>query len=146
MATTIEAFFDGDVLRPTQPLTLEPNTIVRITIETITVAVENELPDTNEPKPTSKRKSFLETARSLNLDGPPDWSKNIDNHLYSQITPAEDVLPTDNMSEKVQPKETDLKKPVSFLDVALSLKLEGPPDWATNIDKYLYGGLVPEEE
>ena len=31
-------------------------------------------------------------------------------------------------------------KPYSFLDVALSLNLEGfPPDYAENIDHYLYG-------
>jgi predicted ATP-dependent serine protease len=26
--------------------------------------------------------SFLHTARSLNLDGPPDWSANLENYLY----------------------------------------------------------------
>ena len=26
--------------------------------------------------------SFLRTARALNLDGPPDWSANIDEYLY----------------------------------------------------------------
>jgi hypothetical protein len=29
--------------------------------------------------------------------------------------------------------------PVSFLEVAASMNLIGPPDWATNIDQYLYG-------
>jgi hypothetical protein len=31
-------------------------------------------------------------------------------------------------------------KPYAFLDIALSLKLQGPPDWAENLDEYLYGG------
>ncbi|MGH8569210.1 MAG: antitoxin family protein, partial [Gammaproteobacteria bacterium] len=34
MVETLEAIFDGKVLRPERPLTLEPNTRVRITIET----------------------------------------------------------------------------------------------------------------
>jgi len=69
MVRTIEAIFDGEVLRPENPLALEPNTRVRITIETV------------EPSPR-KAKSFLDTARSLNVDGPPDWALNIEAHLY----------------------------------------------------------------
>ena len=30
-------------------------------------------------------------------------------------------------------------KPGSFLDTALTLRLEGPPDWSENLDDYLYG-------
>ena len=33
MVKTVEAFFDGEVLRPTEPLELAPNTKVRITVE-----------------------------------------------------------------------------------------------------------------
>ena len=69
MVKTIEAVFDGKVLHPEAPLTLEPNTRVRITIETV------------EPS-SGEVVSFLDTARSLNLDGPPDWAVNIDNYLY----------------------------------------------------------------
>lgn len=69
MVKTIEAVFDGEVLRPQDPLALEPNTRVRITIETM------------EPS-TGKPTSFLDTARSLNLEGPPDWAMNIDDYLY----------------------------------------------------------------
>lgn len=29
--------------------------------------------------------------------------------------------------------------PASFLDVAESLNLDGPPDWSANHDRYLYG-------
>ena len=70
MVKTIEAVFDGQVLRPEDPLVLEPNTRVRITIETM------------EPTP-ERTSSFLRTARSLNLDGPPDWAMNLDTYLYS---------------------------------------------------------------
>jgi len=68
MVTTLDAVYDGTVLRPVEPLTLEPNTRVRITIETELV----------EQKPVS----FLQTARSLELAGPPDWSVNFDEYLY----------------------------------------------------------------
>ena len=69
MVRTIEAIFDGAVLRPETSLALAPNTPVRITIETV------------EPSP-GKARSFLDTARSLNVDGPPDWASNIDDYLY----------------------------------------------------------------
>lgn len=65
MATTIEATFDGQVFRPAGPVALPPNTIVRITVET--------LPD--EPA------SFLKTARSLDLEGPPNWATNLESYL-----------------------------------------------------------------
>jgi predicted DNA-binding antitoxin AbrB/MazE fold protein len=69
MNKTIEAVFDGKVLRPKDALTLEPNTRVRITIEPV--------------EPTTKEGvSFLDTALSLNLDGPQDWAMNIDTYLY----------------------------------------------------------------
>ena len=35
MVKTIEAIFDGTVLRPAEPLELEPNTRVRITVESV---------------------------------------------------------------------------------------------------------------
>ena len=57
------------VFRPDEPLELEPNTRVQITIET----------QINRPP---NGKSFLETARSLNLDGPPDWSDRFEEYLY----------------------------------------------------------------
>ena len=72
MVETLEAIFDGKVLRPERPLTLEPNTRVRITIETMQPVSE-------------KATSFLRTVRSLNLDGPPDWSTNLDIYLYGEI-------------------------------------------------------------
>ena len=70
MITTVEATYDGDVLRPLGPLAIEPNTKVRITIEAV---------DPKEAKPV---KSFLETARNLKIKGPPDWSTNLDHYLY----------------------------------------------------------------
>ena len=70
MLTTIEAVFDGSVLRPNQPLTLPPNTRVRITIEI-------------EPAPAPTT-SFLRTARGIKLDAPPDFATNLDAYLYGE--------------------------------------------------------------
>ena len=68
MTTTIQAVFDGEVLRPDRPLKLEPNTRVTLVVTT---------PDVSEPS-----ESFLDTAMSINLEGPADWSENLDRYLY----------------------------------------------------------------
>ena len=69
MSQTLDAVFDGNVFRPDGPIQLEPNTRVRLTFE---------------PAPTSAHEpeSFLRVARSLNLEGPPDWSTRLDEYLY----------------------------------------------------------------
>ena len=69
MARTIEALFDGTVFRPAEPITLHPNTRVWIAIEIIPPAVQEET-------------SFLQVARSLNLEGPADWATNLEEYLY----------------------------------------------------------------
>ena len=69
MNLTIEAVFDGKTFQPTEPVTLAPNTRVKITI----------LPQNGD-----NEQSFLDVARSLNLDGPPDWSLNLDHYLYGE--------------------------------------------------------------
>jgi hypothetical protein len=69
MTRTVEALYDGEVFRPAARVPLQPNTRVRITIETMS-------------SPEAKEGSFLSTARSLNLDGPPDWAANIESYLY----------------------------------------------------------------
>jgi predicted DNA-binding antitoxin AbrB/MazE fold protein len=69
MPQTVEAVYDGTVLRPETALELQPNTRVRLTVEVLPPA---------EPAPAS----FLRTARSLDLQGPPDWSANLDTYLY----------------------------------------------------------------
>jgi hypothetical protein len=71
MATTVEGVFDGKVVRLDRPLRLAPNTRVRVTIEPVEPVVA----------PTS---SFLRTARSLNLDAPPDFATNLDMYLYGE--------------------------------------------------------------
>ena len=71
MTTTLSATYDGRVLRLDEPIELEPNTRVRVTIES--------------DKPIMKKKrSFLQTALSLNLQGPSDWSSRFDDYLYEK--------------------------------------------------------------
>lgn len=72
MVKTLEAIFDGQVLHLEEPVDLEPNTRVRITIETV------------EAEPVHPP-SFLQTARSLRLEGPPDWSTKVDDYLYGAM-------------------------------------------------------------
>jgi hypothetical protein len=74
MSTILYAMFDGEVLRPDQPLPFAPNTRVRLTVEE----------DEAGPRP---RKSFLDTAESLRLDGPTDWSTRLDDYLYGDRVP-----------------------------------------------------------
>ncbi|MCM0594453.1 MAG: hypothetical protein HEQ35_06505 [Gloeotrichia echinulata IR180] len=68
MVETITAVFDGKVFYPTEPMALPANTRVRISIEVL-------------PPEEQGTVSFLVTARSLKLEGPPDWSSNIDKYL-----------------------------------------------------------------
>ena len=72
MTKTLRATFDGQVLRPDEPLPLAPNTRVVITITT----------EEATPPPTS----FLRTAQSLQLEGPPDWSDRLEDYLYGNRT------------------------------------------------------------
>lgn len=73
MAETIEALFDGKVFHPDQPVKLRPNTRVKIQVEVVPAV--------------GKQASFLRTAKALQLDGPPDWSEQIDNYLYGKDSP-----------------------------------------------------------
>lgn len=74
MNKSLYATFDGEVLRPDQPVPLAPNTRVRVTIETA---------EGSDAGPTS----FLRTARSLNLRGPADWSGRLEDYLYGDAEP-----------------------------------------------------------
>jgi predicted DNA-binding antitoxin AbrB/MazE fold protein len=78
MIQIVEAIFDGTTFHPTAPLDLEAGTRVRITVESV-------LPDT-----PAKRKSFLQTAKALHLQGAPDWSANLDHYLYGDAAQEND--------------------------------------------------------
>ncbi len=67
MTMMIEAIYDGKAFFPMEPLFLRPDTKVKMSV----VTTENEQPI-----------SFLKVARSLQLDGPEDWSAKLDEYLY----------------------------------------------------------------
>jgi hypothetical protein len=71
MSDTILATFDGKVFRPAQPVPLEPNTSVRLTVERIA-------------SPPEKPASFLQTAMAQRLEGAPDWATNLEKYLYGE--------------------------------------------------------------
>ncbi len=73
MTFIIDAIYDGKAFFPIHPLSIPPDTRVRIS-----VTAEDE-----------KNLSFLEVAESLRLDGPPDWSLKIDEYLYGGKMPDE---------------------------------------------------------
>ena len=57
MIQTLEAVFDGEGVLPRELMALEPNTRVRIVVETL-------------PEADAEPVSFLRAARSLKLKGP----------------------------------------------------------------------------
>lgn len=61
--------------------------------------------------------------------------------------PTESVkLPPDTQVELVVTlKAISQEKPASFLRTARSLKLQGPKDWSSRIDDYLYGGATGDD-
>lgn len=65
----IEAVYDGKVFLPERPPLLKANTRVRITVETV------------KPRRAGK-KSFIETAESIEIEAPSDFSSNLDAYLY----------------------------------------------------------------
>lgn len=69
MKKTVRAVFDGRALWPEEPLDLPPDTTVEITVKRA---------------PTKPARSFLAVARSLNLDGPKDWSRRLEEYLYGE--------------------------------------------------------------
>ena len=76
--TTLYATFDGQVLRPEGPISIPPNTRVRLLLEPA------------EPESASAASlSFLGVARSLGLEGPPDWSARLNDYLYGDAEKSE---------------------------------------------------------
>jgi hypothetical protein len=71
MSKTVEATYDGHVFRLSETLDILPDTKVWITVDTV---------PPNEPQ------SFLRVARGAHIDGPADWSENLDGYLYGRST------------------------------------------------------------
>jgi len=71
MTKTFNAVYDGKAFWPEESLDLSPETKVRLTVSIV--------------KKTGPQKgSFLQTARSLKLDGPEDWSSSLEDYLYGE--------------------------------------------------------------
>ncbi len=72
MLQELDAVFDGTALQLDVPLNLAAGKRVRIVVESVL------------PSEVRSPKTFLETARSLKLQGEPDWSEKIDQYLYGE--------------------------------------------------------------
>ena len=68
---TVEAVYDGKVLRPKTRLEIKPNTSVMVTVKPIKVK-------------RASKKSALEVIESLKVDAPPDWSETIEERLQAK--------------------------------------------------------------
>jgi len=68
---TVDAVFDGEVLRPQEPLTLTPNQRYSITIDEPASA----------PVDTEDAWSVLRSLAG-SYDGPSDWSTEHDHYIY----------------------------------------------------------------
>lgn len=85
MTRTVHARFDGKSFYPEEPVPIAPDTSVILTIET---QEPDEVQEMEEENPASSAPvkgepySFLKLAMSLNLEGPEDWSENLDDYLY----------------------------------------------------------------
>ena len=73
MTRLITATYDGSALQLDEPLPLEPNTRVVISLHSNEADEGSEVPC---------ERSFFDIALSMDLGGPPDWSARIDHYLY----------------------------------------------------------------
>ena len=67
MVHIIHAVYDGRTLHPQEPLPFPPNTRLRVVVE--------------EPPTGTQQLSFVDVVGSLNLEGPTDWSENLEDYL-----------------------------------------------------------------
>lgn len=85
MEKILNATYDGEVFRPDEPVDLALNTKVKVIIEDKPEKSKKpkklklvEMPKKGVGEPYA----FLKYLKSLNLDGPSDFSKNLDDYLY----------------------------------------------------------------
>lgn len=121
--TRVNATYDGEVLRPDDPLPLAPNTRVVVTVETSEEAAET----LEKPNGSGEPGSFIRTALSLGSGGEPNGAGTADTSECSGAEEAEGTC------------EKGGVEPYAFIKTALAAKLDGPPDWSERLDYYLYG-------
>jgi hypothetical protein len=63
--TKLNATYNGQVLRHEEPLLLSPNTLIGLNLE-----------PTRAESTLGEVRCFFGTARTLKLEGPPDWSSS----------------------------------------------------------------------
>ena len=80
MEKTVDATFDGEVFRPDEPVDLASDTKVKIIIDEVRPKKLNLSIAARKRK--AKPYAFFEYLRTLNLDGPSDFSTNLDEYLY----------------------------------------------------------------
>ena len=61
-------------------------------------------------------------------------------------TETVELQPDTRVQLVVTVKNAAEEKPKSFLRTARSLKLQGPKDWSSRVDDYLYGGAATNDE
>ena len=86
MTRIVQARFDGESFYPEEPLPIPPDTTVLLIVKTpeVVEAVGVPLEESAPPSPPRPGEpySFLTYAASLRLEGPEDWSENLDDDLY----------------------------------------------------------------
>lgn len=81
---TFDAHFDGQHLCPDQPISLPTNVQLRVTVTERRAPEEcGEGTSPPPPLPTSNKGVFGQIFERTGLvDGPPDWSAELDHYLY----------------------------------------------------------------
>ncbi|MFN0278620.1 MAG: antitoxin family protein [Pyrinomonadaceae bacterium] len=81
MERIVEATYDGEVFRPDEPVDLASDTKVKVIIEDMPQNGKRlqlvEMPK----KAVGKPYAWLDFAQSANLEGPSDFSTNLDDYL-----------------------------------------------------------------
>ncbi|CAN5701442.1 hypothetical protein BH20ACI4_BH20ACI4_10560 [soil metagenome] len=68
-----------------------------------------------------------------------------DGQVFRPVETVE-LEPDTQVELVVTVKALPAEKPKSFLRTARSLKLQGPTDWSSRIDDYLYGGAKLDDD
>ncbi len=57
-----------------------------------------------------------------------------------------DLKPNTRVKVIIELDEPEVKKPLSFLNTARGLELDGPYDWSARLEEYLYGEVTDAKE